>query len=110
MEDQLSEALLDFQLETQNGGSRRRVTHIIYDPDLPPSAPPRLEVWESVKEPIGEGGQGKVLLQTCTSDGPRHNTRRALKVIRCSDDDGRRRYAREMETMVRFSHKKVRTI
>lgn len=110
MADQLPDILLDFQLETTKGGSsRRRVAHIVHDPDLPPSAAPRLEIWESAKRAIGRGGQGDVLLQTCTSDGPRCDAARVIKVIRCFDDEGRRRYVRELETMVRFSHDKVRT-
>lgn len=108
MSNQLPDILLDFQLETQKGSSRRRVTHVIHDLDLPPFAAPRLETWESAKKSIGRGGQGEVLLQTCISDGPQCNAVRALKVIRCSDDDGRHRCVRELETMVRFSHERVR--
>lgn len=106
MNDQLPNALLDYQLEIQQG-NRRRVTQIIHDPDLPPSAPPTLEAWESAKQPIGKGGQGDVFLQKCTSSGPRHNTCRALKVIRCHDEDGRRRFVRELEVMARFAHERV---
>lgn len=106
MPDQLSELLRDYQLETRFGKSRHDVTHVVHDPDLPPSAPPLLDRWESHKEVIGSGGQGKVFLQSCTSGG-RRDAQRALKIIRCHGDDGKRRYLRELETMVRFSHEKV---
>lgn len=110
MTGQLPNVLLDYQLEMARGHSRRRVTHVVHDPALPPSAPPRLESWESAKRAIGRGGQGEVLLQTCTTEGPRHGTARALKVVRCFDDDGRYRYVRELEAMVRFSHERVRVL
>lgn len=98
---------LDFQLETQGGGSRRRVTHLVHDPALPPSAPPRLETWERSRV-IGEGGQGIVLLQKCISRGPRENAERALKVIRCVGPEGdKARYVSELGTMARFSHERV---
>lgn len=104
--NQLPGAVLDYQLDTR-GSTRRHVTHVIYDPDLPPSAPPRFELWERDKEPIGEGGQGRVFLQRCMSGG-RHYTIRAVKVIRSEDEGGKHRYLRELEAMIRFSHQNVR--
>lgn len=107
MSHQPSDALRDYELETQRGSSRPHVTHIIHDPDLPLSAPPRLESWESAKHPIAAGGQGNVYVQKCTGGGRRH-THRALKVIRCREGrDWKGRYLRELETMARFSHDKV---
>jgi hypothetical protein len=107
MDDQLPEALLRYQLEIQRG-SRRRVTQIVHDAHLPPSAPPRLEVWESGKQLIGEGGQSEVFLQTCTSTGSLQNQCRAVKVIRCQDGARRRRYVREIEILAKFSDERVR--
>lgn len=107
MSHPISETVLRYQLEIQQG-SRRRVTQIVHDPLLPPSAPPRLETWESQKQPIGKGGQGNVFLQSCTSAGPRQNQCRALKVIRCQDGDRQRRYMREIEIMAKFSDERVR--
>lgn len=106
MDDQLSDAVRDYQLSTQRGKNRRYVVHVIRDPDLPPSAPPRSESWKSSKVPIGRGGQGKVFLQTCIG-GVRHYHQRAVKVIPYADDESKRRYMRELETLVRFSHEKV---
>lgn len=100
------EAVLRYKLEIQKG-DRRRVTHLVHDPDLPPSAPPRYEIWESRRRPIGKGAQGEVYLQTCTSAGPLQNKCRALKVIRFQDGDERRRYVREIEIMGRFSDERV---
>lgn len=109
MDVNLPKLLLDYRLETKKGASRRRVTQVVHDPDLPPFAAPTLESWESSKKILGRGGQGEVLLQKCIS-GPRCNSMRALKVIRCFDDGARRRHVRELETMVRFSHERVRTL
>lgn len=107
--DQLPDAVLDYHLTTRRSADRRLVTHIIHDPDLPPSTPPRSEQWERDREPIGEGGQGRVYLQRCTS-GARHYNLRAVKIIRYQDDHGKHRYLRELETMIRFSHRNVRAL
>lgn len=110
MNREIPKLVLDFQLESNSGASRRRVTHLVHDPSLPPFADPTAETWESARRAIGRGGQGEVLLQTCTSNGPRLNNVRALKVVRCLDGDERRRQIRELETMVRFSHERVSVV
>ncbi|CAH0045859.1 unnamed protein product [Clonostachys solani] len=105
MSEQRWDALQDYRLETQHAQNPRYVTHIVEDPDQPPSAPSRVELWETSRFPIGEGGQGRVYLQTCVSGG-RHHKLRALKTIKCDGDAGTKRQVRELETMVKFSHKK----
>ncbi|KAH6889844.1 kinase-like domain-containing protein [Thelonectria olida] len=104
MEDNLLRHVRDYKLETRFP-KKREIVHIYDDPDAPPSSQQRLECWKSDKKPIGCGGQGKVFLQTCTS-GSRHYTHRAVKVIPLQDGGGRRRYIRELETIVKFSHDK----
>ncbi|CAG9977323.1 unnamed protein product [Clonostachys byssicola] len=99
------DALQDYRLETQQAQNSRYVTHIVEDPDQPPSAPSRVEVWKTSRVPIGEGGQGKVYLQTCVSGG-RHHKLRALKTIQCDGEAGKKRQVRELETMVKFSHER----
>jgi hypothetical protein len=100
---------LDYQLETKEGRDRRRVTHIVHGPRSSPTADLQYERWKSAERPIGKGGQGCVLLQTCRSPKSRRDTLRAVKVIRlASNAEQKKRYIREVETMVRFSHKKVR--
>lgn len=106
MNKQLSEILLDYQLETKPYPKPRHVAHAIEDPDQPPSASCRIEIWRTAKSPIGTGGQGRVYLQECVK-GARNYRHRALKMIPCGEDDGQRRYTRELETMIRFSHEKV---
>lgn len=108
MSDGLSDSLLDFQLDI-TGGNRRNITQVAYDPLLPPSAPRRLENWQCSNRPIGSGGQGAIYLQRCTTSGSRLNDCRALKIIKCQDDEKRSRYIRELEVMARFSHEKVHT-
>jgi hypothetical protein len=105
MDDALPESVRDNKLETRFP-RKYEVIHLIDDPGLPPSAPPRQEHWRSGKRPIGGGGQGQVYLQTCIAGG-RHHTHRALKMIHLQDGGGRRRYTRELEAITRFSHARV---
>ncbi|CAG9956842.1 unnamed protein product [Clonostachys rosea f. rosea IK726] len=105
MSEQRWDALQDYRLETQIAQNSRYVTHVVEDPDQPPSAPSRVEVWKTSRFPIGEGGQGQVYLQTCVSGG-RHHEKRALKSIQYDGDAGKKRQVRELETMVKFSHQK----
>ncbi|KAH7019604.1 kinase-like domain-containing protein [Ilyonectria destructans] len=104
MEDELLDHVRDYKLET-TFPKKREIVHIYDDPDAPPASQRRLECWKSDKRPIGRGGQGQVFLQTCTS-GSRHYTYRAVKIIPLQDGGGRRRYVRELETIVKFSHDK----
>ncbi|KAL6406336.1 CAMK protein kinase [Ilyonectria robusta] len=106
MEDELPDYVRDYKLET-TFPKKREVVHIYDDPDAPPSSQRRLECWKRDKRPIGRGGQGQVFLQTCIN-GSRHYTHRAVKTIPLQDGGGRRRYIRELETIVKFSHDKVR--
>jgi hypothetical protein len=108
MEEELPDHVRDYKLETKFP-SKREIVHIYDDPDSPPSSQRRLECWKSDKLPIGRGGQGKVFLQTCTSGG-RHYTHRAVKIIPLQDSGGRRRYIRELEAIIKFSHDKVRPL
>ncbi|WKT53720.1 Ankyrin repeat [Fusarium oxysporum f. sp. vasinfectum] len=103
MENSLPDLLRDYKLETRF--HKRHIIHIFDDPDAPPSSQQRLEYWENEKRPIGRGGQGRVFLQTCTS-GSRSYTQRAVKMIPFHYDGGRRRYIRELETIIKFSHDK----
>ncbi|CAH0042594.1 unnamed protein product [Clonostachys rhizophaga] len=91
MSEQRWDALQDYRLETQQAQNSRYVTHIVEDPDQPPSTPSRVE--------------GQVYLQTCVSGG-RHYKLRALKTIQCDGDAGKKRQVRELETMVKFSQQK----
>jgi hypothetical protein len=106
MENSLPDLLRDYKLETRF--HKHHIIHIFDDPDAPPSSQQRLEYWENEKRPIGRGGQGLVFLQTCTS-GSRNHTQRAVKMIPLQYSGGRRRYIRELETIIKFSHDKVRT-
>lgn len=106
MDENFSEAVRDFRLDIEIGKDPRRLSQLIHDPELPPWAPPRRESWERDQNPIGKGGQGEVYIQTC-GDGPQRGKQRALKVVRYCDSTSRRRYVRELETMVRFSHQRV---
>lgn len=108
MAGRLPEALLDYQLDTQLGENRRYITHIVQDADQPPSTPPRIETWKTAKRPVGTGGQGQVFLQKCVA-GARHYHARAVKIVPCFGDAGKKRYLRELDAMVRFSHEKVAT-
>ncbi|KAH8656798.1 kinase-like domain-containing protein [Ilyonectria robusta] len=104
MEHELPDYVRDYKLET-TFPKKREVVHIYDDPDAPPSSQRRLECWKRDKRPIGRGGQGQVFLQTCIN-GSRHYTHRAVKIIPLQDGGGRRRYIRELETIVKFSHDK----
>ena len=107
MEDDLPAHVRDYRLETHSP-KKRVVVHVYDDPDAPPSAPRRSEWWKSEKRPIGSGGQGQVFLQTCTSGG-RLYTHRAVKVIPLQQGSARQRYLRELQTIVKFSHDRVRS-
>ncbi|KAH6870970.1 kinase-like domain-containing protein [Thelonectria olida] len=104
MEDELPDHVRDYKLET-TFPRKREIVHIYNDTNAPPSSQRRFEHWKSDKRPIGRGGQGRVFLQTCTSGG-RYYTHRAVKIIPLQDGGGRRRYIRELETIVKFSHDK----
>lgn len=106
MEHELPDYVRDYKLET-TFPKKCEVVHIYDDPDAPPSSQRRLECWKRDKWLIGRGGQGQVFLQTCIN-GSRHYTHRAVKIIPLQDGGGRRRYIRELETIVKFSHDKVR--
>ncbi|VUC21058.1 unnamed protein product [Clonostachys rosea] len=105
MSDQRWGALQDYKLQTQEAENSRYVTHFVDDPDQPPLAPPRVEVWKTSRSPIGKGGQGQVYLQNCVRGG-RHHEQRAVKTIPCGGKAGTKRHVRELETMVKFSHQK----
>ncbi|KAH8654240.1 kinase-like domain-containing protein [Ilyonectria robusta] len=100
MDNNLPDLLRDYELVTQFHG--RHTIHRFEDPDAPPSSPQRWEYWENEGR-IGRGGQGEVFLQKCTS-GSRSYTQRAVKKIPLPYDGGRRRYIREIETIIKFSH------
>ncbi|KAK4059481.1 hypothetical protein Trihar35433_10757 [Trichoderma harzianum] len=104
MDDDLPGHVRDFKLATEFR-KRRQTVHFYNDPDAPPSSESRSEFWRREKRPIGQGGQGKVYLQTCTHGG-RHYTQRAVKVIPLQAVSGRRRYVGELETIIKFSHDK----
>lgn len=106
MDDSLPDLLRDYKLVTRFNG--HHTIHIFDDPDASPSSPPRWEHWDK-KRTLGRGGQGRVVLQTCTSGG-RSYTQRAVKMIRLQDDGARQRYIRELETIIKFSHDKVRML
>lgn len=105
--DKLPKDILDYRLETRAGSNRRQVTQLVHDASLPPSSPPRLELWEREKRPVGRGGQAPVYVQKCTAEG-REQERRAVKYIPYHDTTGRQRYLQELATMVEFSHERVR--
>jgi len=89
--------------------SSRVVVHEVDDPNAHPSSPPRLELWETARRPIGSGGQGEVFLQRChAANGP--YTQRAVKIIplKPGQRGNIRRYNGELETIYRFS--KVRLL
>ncbi|KAL6922519.1 hypothetical protein FSST1_006545 [Fusarium sambucinum] len=102
MDDNLPDVVRDYKLTTWYDGN---VTiHLHDDPDAPPSSPPRQERWKKVRT-LGHGGQGDIVLETCI-DGGRNFTQRAVKKIRFQDSDSKRRYQRELATIVKFSHDK----
>jgi serine/threonine protein kinase len=105
MEDGLPDNVRDFKLDTRFI-NRREVAHLYDDPDAPPSSPRREEYWKKEKR-IGGGGQGEVHLQKCTSGG-RTYTHRAVKVIPIRESGIKRRFLRELETITKFSHPRVR--
>ncbi|KAK0722599.1 kinase-like domain-containing protein [Lasiosphaeria miniovina] len=91
-------------IELNLGFPKKRVVVHLYDgPDAPPSSPRRLEYWKSEKQPIGYGSQGRVFLQKCIS-GSRLYTQRAVKMIPLQEGNGRRRYVRELQIVIKFSH------
>ncbi|KAF5586650.1 CAMK kinase [Fusarium pseudoanthophilum] len=102
MDGSLSDLVRDYQLTTRYEGVF--TIHFHRDPDAPPSAPHRQERWKKVRT-LGHGGQGDVLLQTCT-DGGRGVFNRAVKRIRLESEHSKRYYRRELESIVKFSHEK----
>ncbi|PNP79218.1 hypothetical protein FNYG_07294 [Fusarium nygamai] len=102
MDGSLSDLVHDYQLTTRYEGVF--TIHFHRDPDAPPSAPHRQERWKKVRT-LGHGGQGDVLLQTCT-DGGRSVFNRAVKRIRLESEHSKRYYRRELESIVKFSHEK----
>lgn len=103
MDTDLPDLVRDYKLRTWYDG---HVTiHEHDDPDAQPLSPPRQERWKKVRT-LGHGGQGEIVLEECI-DGARDFTRRAVKKIRLQNIDTKRRYQRELSTMVRFSHSKV---
>ncbi|RBQ99534.1 hypothetical protein FVER53263_12914 [Fusarium verticillioides] len=102
MDGSLSDLVHDYQLSTRYEGVF--TIHFHRDPDAPPSAPYRQERWKKVRT-LGHGGQGDVLLQTCT-DGGRSVFNRAVKRIRLESEHSKRYYRRELESIVKFSHEK----
>ncbi|KAH7129094.1 kinase-like domain-containing protein [Dactylonectria macrodidyma] len=102
MDNDIPDILRDYKLATRL--DKRHTIHIFDDPDAPPSSPQRLEHWKQSRF-LGRGGQGRVVLQTCAS-GSRSYTERAVKIIQLEDGGTRRRYVRELETIIKFSHDK----
>lgn len=103
----LPEIVRDFQLAI-HCISKRGVTHVCDDPDAPPSSQRHLERWSSEKRPIGGGGQGRVFLQKCSNSNS--GSHRAVKEIPLQEGNKKRQYyLRELETMARFSHSRVRS-
>ena len=96
----------NYQLETRflDGGV---VEHSYDDPDAPPGSPLQLENWESGRL-LGTGGQGQVFFQRCITEGRTHIFR-AVKKMPLHGDKRTRRYPRELESIVRFSHQRVGT-
>jgi hypothetical protein len=106
MDNKLPDLVRDYELETRFHGNI--IVHMFDDPDAPPSSPQRCERWETEKHPFGQGGQGAVFLQNCIS-GSRSYTQRAVKKIPLQYVGRRRRYLREIETIIKFSHDRVCT-
>lgn len=103
MDDDLPDLVRDYKLKTWYDGA---VTiHEHNDPNAPPLSPSRQERWKKFRT-IGHGGQGEIVLETCI-DGSRNFTERAVKKIRFHNNDTKRRYQRELVTMIKFSHDKV---
>lgn len=104
MDDNLPDLVRDYKLATQF--DKGHTIHKFDDPDAHPSSPQRLEHWKKSRT-LGHGAQGRVVLQTCTRGG-RSCPKRAVKMIQLQDGGTRRRYIRELETIIKFSHDKVR--
>jgi hypothetical protein len=102
MDDNLSDVVRDSKLRTRY--EKPHTIHLFDDPDSPPFSARRREQWKKDRT-IGHGGQGRVVLQTCTG-GSRGYTQRAVKMIPLQEG-GRRRYLRELEAILKFSHDKV---
>ncbi|KAH8194466.1 hypothetical protein TruAng_011364 [Truncatella angustata] len=98
---QLSDLVRDSRIETEFRGDE--FTHVFYDSGS--SARERRirreELWQR-QDRIGRGTYGTVYLERCICDDFRR--RRAVKEIKMHD---RREYARELEAVAKFSHKKV---
>lgn len=105
MEDSLPDIVRDYKIETRFI-SRREVAHVYDDPNAPPSSQQYEEYWKSEKRPIGSGGQGQVYLQKCFG-GRQIGAVRAVKVIPFEGAGGKRRYLRELEAIIKFSHPRV---
>jgi len=103
MDNNLSDLIRDYKLCTRF--EKPHTIHLFNDPDAPPSSPQRLEQWKKNRT-LGHGGQGRVVLQTCTR-GSRGYAQRAVKMIPLKEG-GRREYLRELEAIIKFSHDKVR--
>ncbi|QGI88024.1 hypothetical protein CEK25_002980 [Fusarium fujikuroi] len=102
MDGSLSDLVNDYRLTTHYEDGH--TIHFHRDPDTPPSSPYRKEYWEKVRT-LGHGGQGDILLQTCTAGG-RTITDRAVKRIRLDSEHSKRYYKLELESIVKFSHEK----
>ncbi|KAH7140920.1 kinase-like domain-containing protein [Dactylonectria macrodidyma] len=103
MDNDIPHVVRDYRLATQF--RKRHIIHAFDDPDAPPSSPQRKEYWKNERQQLGAGGQGRVILQTCTS-GSRSYSQRAVKMIPLQEGGARRRYLRELETIIKFSHDK----
>ncbi|UPL00158.1 hypothetical protein LCI18_011092 [Fusarium solani-melongenae] len=101
MDNNLSDLIRDYKLWTRF--EKPHTIHLFNDPDAPPSSPQRLEQWKKNRT-LGHGGQGRVVLQTCTR-GSRGYAQRAVKMIPLKEG-GRREYLRELEAIIKFSHDK----
>ncbi|KAJ4172892.1 hypothetical protein NW754_003097 [Fusarium falciforme] len=101
MDNSLSDLIRDYKLWTRF--EKPHTIHLFNDPDEPPSSPQRLEQWKKNRT-LGHGGQGRVVLQTCTR-GSRGYAQRAVKMIPLKEG-GRREYLRELEAIIKFSHDK----
>ena len=109
MDENLPELVRDYKLKTWY--DQGVIIHEHHDPDVSPLAGPRQEKWKKVRT-LGSRSQGVIELEECI-DGSRCFTQRAVKKIRLQNKDSnkvnsaKRRYQRELATMVRFSHDRV---
>jgi hypothetical protein len=108
MDDNLPEHIRDFKLETRFLGNGQ-IAHILSDANTSSLSPKVAETWTREKRFIGRGGQGRVILQTCTS-GSRVGAQRAVKIIPFHPGSKRRRYIAELKTNIKFSHDKVKIL